>query len=60
MGADRHDRPRDGEHDDLGEHNTVADAYAPPARERSRTFFVAVLALVALFVAVFVVALLLR
>ena len=56
MGAERHDGPRDGEHEDFDEHHTVADAYAPPPKARSRSFLVGVTALVALCVVVFLVA----
>lgn len=59
MGSQRHDE----QPDDFEEHDTVADAYSPPVPPSKATtskFMIGVLALVALCLVVFVVALLFR
>lgn len=61
MGPQRPDRPFDADEPD--EEHTVADAYSPPvppSKATSSRFMIGVLAIVALCVIVFVVALALR
>lgn len=55
MGSERHDGESSGS--TPADHGDIADAYAPPAESRSRKMFFGVIALVALCVIVFAVAL---